>query len=60
MQGLHQARILHRDLKIANIVLDENYHVRVVDYGLAASQDQEIKNIGAGTDGYRAPEVERC
>lgn len=55
VQSLHQVRILHRDLKTANIILDENYHVRLVDFGLAVSQDHEITNVGAGTTGFSAP-----
>lgn len=35
MQFLHLTKICHRDIKSHNILLDENYKVKLCDFGLA-------------------------
>lgn len=37
MTYLHQSkpRVVHRDLKSLNLLVDENYHVKVADFGLS-------------------------
>jgi serine/threonine protein kinase len=50
--------ILHRDLKAANILLDENYRAAVADMGLATGAGTLTKTTTAGgTMAYDAPEV---
>ncbi|KAI5694822.1 hypothetical protein M8J75_006102 [Diaphorina citri] len=49
--------IVYRDLKPANILLDEHGHVRISDLGLACDFSKKKPHASVGTHGYMAPEV---
>jgi 5'-AMP-activated protein kinase catalytic alpha subunit len=57
LRYLHEiSRIVHRDVKCENILLDRRQNVRIIDFGLSFSLDSPPTSRG-GTPSYLAPEV---
>ncbi|KIR55150.1 PLK/PLK1 protein kinase [Cryptococcus gattii Ru294] len=58
-QYMHQTNVIHRDLKLGNLFLDENMDIKVGDFGLAALIEKpgDRKKTICGTPNYIAPEV---
>ena len=55
---LHSKNILHRDLKLENLVLDSEGHVVLTDFGFAKTVDAAMTSIAqCGTVPYMAPEI---
>lgn len=58
MNYLHQHNIIHRDLKAANLLMDENGVVKVADFGVARVRAQSgVMTAETGTYRWMAPEV---
>ncbi|CAI8601746.1 unnamed protein product [Vicia faba] len=58
MSYLHQHNIIHRDLKSANLLMDENGVVKVADFGVARVKVQSgVMTAETGTYRWMAPEV---
>lgn len=54
---MHGKQITHRDLKPSNIMITHNGHnVKLIDFGLADSDNFSVLKLPAGTSGYIAPE----
>jgi len=60
MNYLHcgQPAVLHRDLKSANILLDDSFNAKITDFGLSRLKAQERSMTGnCGTVQWMAPEI---
>ena len=59
LQYLHSHRVIHRDLKLGNLFLNDKMELKVGDFGLATKLDfeGERKKTVCGTPNYIAPEV---
>jgi serine/threonine protein kinase len=59
LHSLARQTFIHRDLKSSNILLGDDFHAKVSDFGLvklAPDREQSVATRLAGTFGYLAPE----
>ncbi|MCA9041601.1 MAG: serine/threonine protein kinase [Planctomycetaceae bacterium] len=52
----HEHRVMHCDIKPENMILFENNHLRLADFGIAKIALRTVRSSGSGTLGYMAPE----
>ncbi|CDW78202.1 protein kinase domain containing protein [Stylonychia lemnae] len=58
---LHQNGVVHRDIKLDNILLDGHGHIKLADFGVSrkVSENNELLFEQCGTPAYIAPEIVR-
>lgn len=55
---LHSLNILHRDIKDENIIIDQHFHVKLIDFGSATFMEEgKLFATFYGTTEYCSPEV---
>ncbi len=60
LEYAHKAGVMHRDIKPANIRVLEGYAIKIMDFGIAKSSNQETDitkaGVAVGSAGYMSPE----
>jgi len=55
---MHKANVIHRDIKLQNFMLDQNFNLVIIDFGLSNCLDErEFLNTQCGSPAYAAPEI---
>lgn len=49
----HQHRVLHRDLKPGNILIDQSGRLKIIDFGVASAPDLRVKGTTMDTEAGR-------
>ena len=74
LKYIHEQGLIHRDIKLENLFLDDNFNIKIGDFNVSATVDSNSANMFSedmegvnnmmnqqtvlGTRGYMAPEVE--
>lgn len=57
MKYLHEQGIVHRDIKLENIMLTSDFKPKIIDFGIARELQEDGMKSQVGTPSYIAPEI---
>lgn len=58
LHHIHSNRVVHRDLKPENCLIDQDFRLKIIDFGLSKrTSKREHGNVMMGTPDYLAPEI---
>ena len=58
LEHMHEKNVVYRDLKLENILLQEDGYIQLIDFGLSAVLRGDARSMSmSGTVTYLAPEV---
>lgn len=57
LEAMHNSDIVHRDIKPDNIMIGNDYKMKIVDLGFATRKSHKLLKKYLGTPSYAAPEI---
>lgn len=54
----HDHGFIHRDIHPSNVLVNEKYEIKIIDFGVSRFYDQEMTS-NVGHPGYKSPEMEK-
>lgn len=54
---IHEKGVAHCDIKLENVLIDENFNLKLSDFGLSKNMNKNYSETRCGTKEYAAPEM---